>query len=226
MNNRFFPNESDEYRKARNDLLKAEDALREQTEAVAALRRKLPLGGLVKEDYVFDEMGSDGNVTQVTLSELFAPEKDSLLLYGYMYGPKQEQPCVMCTSIVDGLNGNTHHITQRMNLAVVARSPIERFVEYARLRGWNNLRLLSSANNTYHYDYQAEDENGNQWPMANVFARRDGNVHHSWASELMFSEFVTGNTRHVDTIWPLWNVFDLTPEGRGEDWYPALSYEG
>jgi len=225
MDNRFFPNESDEYRKARNDLLKAEDALREQTETVAALRRKLPLGGLAMEDYTFDEMDSDGNVTQVKLSELFAPGKDSLLLYSYMYGPNQEQPCVMCTSIVDGLNGNAQHITQRMSMAVVSSSPIERFVEYARSRGWNNLRLLSSSNNTYNFDYQGEDEDGNQWPMANVFVRRDGGVHHSWASELLFEAYVTGNTRHVDTIWPLWNVFDLTPEGRGEDWYPALSYE-
>jgi predicted dithiol-disulfide oxidoreductase (DUF899 family) len=225
MDNRLFPNETEQYRKARNELLEAEDELRSQTERVAALRRRLPLGGNIKEDYVFDEMDSNGNVEQVRLSELFAAGKDSLLLYGYMYGPKQDTPCVMCTSIVDGLNGNAQHITQRVNLVVVARSPIERFLEYARSRGWNNLRLLSSANNTFNYDYQAEDENGNQWPMANVFVRRGDNINHFWASELMFSQFVTGNTRHVDTIWPLWNVFDLTPEGRGDDWYPALSYE-
>jgi predicted dithiol-disulfide oxidoreductase (DUF899 family) len=225
MHNRFFPNESEEYRKARNKLLEAEDALRAQTEEVAALRRKLPPGGSLAEDYVFDEMYAHKKVGQVKLSELFAAGRDSLLLYSYMYGPKQDNPCVMCTSIVDSLNGNAQHITQRMNLAVVARSPIERFADYARTRGWNNLRLLSSANNTFNYDYQAEDDDGNQWPMANVFVRRGSNINHYWGSELMFSPFVTGNTRHVDTIWPLWNVFDLTPEGRGDDWYPALSYE-
>lgn len=225
MKNRFFPNESEAYREARNELLKAEQELRARTEEVAALRRKLPLGGKANEDYVFEEMDSKGNVQTVKLSELFATGKDSLLLYSYMYGSRQERPCVMCTSIIDGLNGNAHHIAQRMNLAVVARSPIQRIVEVARTRGWNHLRLLSSANNTYHYDYQGEDEDGNQWPMANVFVRRGGDIHHFWGSELMFSEFVARNTRHVDTIWPLWNVFDLTPEGRGVDWYPALSYE-
>ena len=225
MKNRFFPNESEEYRKARDELLRAEDALRAQTEELAGLRRKLPLGGQLKEDYVFDEIDAGGNVTQVKLSELFAPGKDSLFLYSYMYGTKQEQPCVMCTSIIDGLNGNAHHIARQMNMAVVAKSPIERIVEFARSRGWDKLRLLSSVNNTYNYDYQGEDENENQWPMANIFVRRDGTVYHFWASELMFSQFRGPNSRHVDTMWPLWNVLDLTPEGRGDDWYPALSYD-
>lgn len=225
MENRFFPNESEEYRRARNELLAAEDALRKQTEEVAAHRRRLPLGGELREDYVFDELDADGTVVQVKLSELYAPGNDSLLLYGYMYGTKQQQPCVMCTSIIDGLNGNAHHIVQRMNMAIVAKSPIERIVEVGRSRGWNNLRLLSSVNNTYQYDYQSEDENENQWPMANVFVRRDGKIYHFWASELMFSEFLARNTRHVDSFWPLWNVLDLTPEGRGDDWYPALSYD-
>jgi predicted dithiol-disulfide oxidoreductase (DUF899 family) len=225
MENRYFPNESQEYRKARDELLASENALRQQTEDVAAMRRQLPLGGPIKEDYVFEKIDAGGNVAQVKLSQLFAPDKDSLFLYGFMFGPKVEQPCPMCTAIIDGLNGNAHHISQRANIAVVAKSPIDRVVEFARSRGWDNLRILSSANNTYHFDYQAEDEKGNQWPMANVFVRRDGAIHHFWGSELMFSEFVTGNTRHVDTFWPLWNVLDLTPEGRGEDWYPALTYE-
>ena len=225
MKNRFFPNESPEYRKARDELLVAENALRQQTEDVAALRRKLPPGGPIKEDYLFDEIGPDGGVTQTRLSELFAPGRDSLMLYGFMYGPAQEQPCTMCTSIVDGLNGNAGHITQRMSMAIVARSPIERITEFANGRGWNNLRMLSSSNNTYNFDYQGEDESGNQMPMANVFVRRGDSIRHSWGSELLFDEFVTGNTRHVDVFWPLWNVLDLTPEGRGKDWYPSLSYE-
>jgi predicted dithiol-disulfide oxidoreductase (DUF899 family) len=225
VKNRFFPNESGDYRRARSELLAAEDALRTQIEEVAALRRKLPLGGALKEDYVFEQLDRGRNVTQLRLSELFAPGKDSLFLYSYMYGPKQKQPCVMCTSIIDGLNGNARHITQRINMAIVAKSPIERIVEVSESRDWNDLRVLSSVNNTYNYDYQAEDEDENQWPMANVFVRRNGTIHHYWASELMFHEFATGNTRHVDTLWPLWNVLDLTPEGRGDDWYPALSYE-
>ena len=110
-------------------------------------------------------------------------------------------------------------------MAIVARSPIERIQEHAAARGWKRLRLLSSANNSFQADYHAEAPDGAQWPMANVFVRRDGTIHHFWGSELMFREFPTGNQRHVDMIWPLWNVLDLTPEGRGESWYPSLDYD-
>jgi len=219
-----FPNESPEYREARDRLLEAEAALRQQTEDVAALRRNLPLGGPAKEDYVFDEIGPDGGVQKTKLSELFAPGKESLFLYGFMFGPEMKAACPLCTSMLDGLNGNAVHISQRMNLAVVARSPIQRIQDYAATRGWTNLRLLSSANNTYQFDYLAEDEEGNPWPMANVFVKRDDTVHHFWGSELMFKQYEGGDMRHVDPIWPLWNVLDLTPEGRGEKWYPALDY--
>ncbi len=159
------------------------------------------------------------------LSQLFAPGKDSLFIYGYMFGPQAKQPCPLCTSMLDGLDGNAPHITQRVNLAVAARSPIERIVEVASARGWRNLRLLSSANNSFQSDYHAEDAEGNQWPMANVFVRRDGAIHHFWGSELLFEKYAGGDMRHVDLLWPLWNVFDLTPEGRGDSWYPSLSYE-
>jgi predicted dithiol-disulfide oxidoreductase (DUF899 family) len=226
IENPRFPNESKEYRRARQDLLEAEAELRQQMEDEAALRRQLPLGGGVDQDYVFDEIGENGEVRQVKLSELFAPGKDSLLLYGFMFGPEMAQACPMCTSILDGLEGNAQHISQRINLAVVARSPIERIQEFSALRGWKRLRLLSSANNRYQADYHAEAPDGNQWPMANVFVRRDGATHHFWGSELMFREFEGGNQRHVDQIWPLWNVLDLTPEGRGDTWYPSLGYSG
>jgi predicted dithiol-disulfide oxidoreductase (DUF899 family) len=219
-----FPNESVEYREARDRLIEAEAALRQQTEDVAALRRNLPLGGPAKEDYVFDEIDPDGGVRKTKLSELFAPGKESLFLYGFMFGPEMKAACPLCTSMLDGLNGNAVHILQRMNLAVVARSPIQRIQDYAATRGWTNLRLLSSANNTYQSDYFAEDEEGNQWPMANVFVKRRDTVHHFWGSELMFRQYEGGDMRHVGLIWSLWNVLDLTPEGRGEKWYPALDY--
>lgn len=220
-----FPNESAEYREARHELLAAESALREQTEAVAALRRSLPLGGRVSQDYVFEEVSAGGDVVPVRLSELFAPGKDSLFLYGYMFGPQAEAPCALCTSLLDGLDGNAVHIAQQINVAVVARSPARSVHEFGTKRGWRNLRLLSSASNTFQADYFAEDPEGNQWPMANVFVRRGDTVHHFWGSELLFHEYQGGDMRHVDLLWPLWNILDLTPEGRGETWYPSLSYE-
>lgn len=214
-----FPNESKGYRAARIKLVAAERALRRRVESVAALRRKLPAGSLVPEDYVFE-----GESGKARLSDLFATG-DTLVAYSFMYGPKMAKACPMCTSMLDGLNGNAQHIAQRTNLVVIAKSPIARIVEFARARGWSNLRLLSSAGNTYNRDYHGEDANGSQWPMLNVFVRRKGAIRHFWGSELMGAKAEPGqNGRHVDMIWPLWNVLDLTPEGRGKDWYPKLSY--
>ena len=225
MERRSYPNETAEYREARNELLEAEDALRTQAERVAALRRALPVAGEVKEDYVFEERDREGRVQKVRLSDLFGPGRNSLLVYGFMFGPNMEQACPMCTSFLDSLNGAAPHISQNMSLAVCARSTIDRVGDFAARRGWTSLRLISSAKNTYHYDYLAEGENQAQWPMANVFVRRDGRIHHFWGSELLFRPYPSGNTRHIDLLWPLWNVLDLTPEGRGKDWYPALEYE-
>jgi predicted dithiol-disulfide oxidoreductase (DUF899 family) len=219
-----FPGESESYRAARNELLDAEIQLRSNIEAVAKMRRDLPLGGEVAEDYVFDE-ASDGSERKVRLFELFEEGKDTLILYSYMYGPKMAQPCVSCTSILDALDGEAPHVMQRTNLAVIAKSPIARIMEFANGRGWRNLRLLSSAENTYNHDYHAESPEGDQLPALNVFVRGDGAIHHFYNTELLYAPSEPGQDgRHVDLIWPLWNLFDFTPEGRGEKWYPRLSY--
>jgi predicted dithiol-disulfide oxidoreductase (DUF899 family) len=225
MERRYYPNETQEYREAREELLGAEDSLRAQLERVADLRRNLPLGGEVKQDYRFEEQDSRGRVRSTSLGDLFARGQTSLLIYGFMFGPEMEQACPMCTSFLDSLNGAAPHIGQRISIAVCARSPIGRLTEFASGRGWNNLRIISSENNSYQFDYLAEGEDQSQWPMANVFVRREGAIHHFWGSELLFRPYSTGNTRHIDLLWPLWNVLDLTPEGRGGDWYPALAYE-
>jgi predicted dithiol-disulfide oxidoreductase (DUF899 family) len=220
-----FPGESDAYRAARNDLLNAEVELRRQVEAVAAQRRALPLGGEVPQDYEFQELGPDGSTRTVRMSELFAGGKDTLVVYSYMFGPQMAQPCPSCTSILDALDGQVPHVTQRVNLAVIARSPIERVSRFARERGWRNLRLLSSAGSTYNRDYHGENEKGGQRPMLNVFARRDGRIYHTYGTELLFAPAEPGQDgRHVDMIWPLWNLLDYTPEGRGETWQPRLAY--
>ena len=216
-----FPNESKAYRLARNKLLSAEKALRRKVEAVAALRRKLPAGGAVPEDYEFEEI-QNGKPKKSPLSELFGAH-DTLIAYSFMYGPGMESACPMCTSMLDGLNGNAPHIAQRASLVVIAKSPIERIREFALARGWRNLRLLSSGGNGYNRDYNGEGPDGSQWPMMNVFVRRKAAIRHFWGSELLAAKTEPGqNGRHVDMLWPLWNALDLTPGGRGKDWYPRL----
>jgi predicted dithiol-disulfide oxidoreductase (DUF899 family) len=216
-----FPGESRAYRAARNKLLNAELKLRKQVEQVATMRRKLPAGGKVTHDYEFEEEGG----RKIRLSQLFAGGKDTLILYSYMYGPDMKQPCPMCTSFLDSLDGAAPHIMQRANLAVVAKSPIARILEFTRARGWRNLRLLSSAANTYNRDYHGEASDGSQNPSLNVFTRRDGMIRHFFHTELMFAKPEKGqNQRHIDMAWPLWNILDFTPQGRGKDWYPSLQY--
>lgn len=217
-----FPNESEEYRTARDELLHAEVALRQQVAEVAALRRRLPVGGEV-EDYVFEEV-VDGAERETRLSELFDEGKDSLILYSYMYGPDNERPCPMCTGILDGLNGQAHHLSQRVNVAVVGNSPVRRLHDWAHGRHWNHLRLLSAEKTTYSDDYFGQTPDGVQMPMCNVFTKTDNGIRHFWGSEMLYAG-LEGDPRHMDLMFPMWNYLDLTPEGRGENWYPSLDYD-
>lgn len=213
-----FPGESAEYRAARDKLLEAEIALRRQVEAVAAQRRALPPGGLVAHDYQFQ-----GEAGPVTLSQLFA-DKDVLLLYGFMLGPNMERACPSCTSIIDALDGEMRHIRQAVAMAVVARSPLPRLLAHARDRGWRDSLLLSSDGDSFHRDYHAEDAQGRQRPILNVFRRQGAEIRHVWATELAFVPPEPGqDPRHVDLIWPLWGLLDCSPEGRGE-FRPKLEY--
>lgn len=230
LHSKRFPGESADYRRARDELLVAEIDLRRRLEEVAALRRQLPVGGALVQDYEFEEGATDlddtRTVRRVKFSELFERANASLVVYSFMYGPKMAHACPSCTSILDSLNGTAPHATQRINLVVVAKSPVERLRSFARERGWRNLRLLSSAKNSYNADYHAEDSDGSQWPALNVFARSGSEVRHCYCTELLFAPAEKGqNGRHVDLIWPLWNLFDFTPEGRGTDWYPKLRYD-
>ena len=215
-----FPGEDASYRDARDKLLEAEMQLRKQLESVAALRRKLPSGGRIPQDYVFDEDNG-----QVLFSQLFKSETPTLMVYNFMFGPAMSQACTSCTSILDGLNGTAPHVMDRVPLVVVAKSPMPRIREFAKERGWTNLRLVSSAHNTYNLDYHGELENGSQMPMLNVFVKRGDAIHHFYGTELLYAPVEQGqDARHVDLVWPLWNLFDLTPEGRGKQWYPKLRY--
>ena len=227
---RRFPNESNEYREARGRLLEAERRLRDQVEEVAALRRRLPLGGELQEDYVFKAVGRDiaGAKTgrTVKLSQLFENGKNSLLVYSFMFSPQMKEACPMCTSLIDGYDATVRNLRQRANFAVVAHSPIERLQAFARERGWRDVRLLSAEGNTYMRDYHSENDKGDPLPVMNVFHKKDGKIHHSWASELNYISPNPGeNQRHLDLVWPLWNLLDLTPEGRGTNWYPKVKYD-
>jgi predicted dithiol-disulfide oxidoreductase (DUF899 family) len=229
-----FPNESTAYREARNALLAEEMELRRQVERVAAHRRALPMGGELREDYAFE-----GESGRTMLSQLFEPDKETLAIYSFMFGPERERPCPGCTHFLDALEGSTRHILQRINFVVVAKSPVSRLQAFARERGWRHLRLLSTAGNSYDRDYfgdstalsaamrdQQEFKSGEEWdmPILNVFRRDGGTIRHFWGSELLYVPPEPGQEyRHNDLLDPLWNMLDVTPEGRG-DFHPKLQY--
>jgi predicted dithiol-disulfide oxidoreductase (DUF899 family) len=238
-----FPGESAEYREARDRLLEQEIELRRAMEAVATARRELPRGGMVPEDYVFQGKGPEVATGDVRLSELFAPGKDSLVIYSMMFprdpgddrpGPQvgqtallplAEGPCPSCTALLDQLDGAAEHASQHLNLAVVANSPLPRILTFAEERGWRQLRFLSSAGTTYNRDYLAETSEGHQRPMLNVFHRDGPTIRHFWGSELFYAPTEPDqDPRHVGTIEPFWNLLDLTPEGRPVDWDEQLTY--
>jgi predicted dithiol-disulfide oxidoreductase (DUF899 family) len=238
-----FPGESTEYRAARDRLLEREVELRRAMEAVAAARRELPPGGVVPEDYVFQGAEADGSPADVRLSELFAPGKDSLVIYSFMFPrdpaderpgpetgetarlPPAEGPCPSCTAFLDQLDGAAEHAGQHLNLAVVAKSALPRILAFADERGWRRLRLLSSAGNSYNRDYLGETAEGSQRPMLNVFQRDGETIRHFWGSELFYAPVdADQDPRHVGTLEPLWNLVDLTREGRPSDWDEQLSY--
>jgi predicted dithiol-disulfide oxidoreductase (DUF899 family) len=225
-----FPGENDTYRKARYGLLEKEIELRKNLEEVAKLRRSLPFGGKIKKDYIFEEGAFDlsdmHTVKDIRFSELFSKGKDSLIIYSFMYPSDSSTPCPMCTSVLDGLNGIIPHARERVNLVVVAKASIQKIRSWASERGWTNLRLLSSGKNSYNADYFAENAEWGQMPAINVFQKTKNGIYHFYNAELLYTPMENGQeTRHADLIWPLWNLFDLTPYGRGADWHPKLSYK-
>ena len=212
-----FPNESNEYRRARDALLAEEIELRRHIERVAEQRRALPPGGIVSKEYRFE--GENG---PAVFSSLFG-DKRTLAIYSYMFGPKRSQPCPMCTSLLSAWDGEAADVEQRIALVVVARSPIERLVAFKKTRGWRHLKLYSDTSGEFTRDYVSADDA--DIPAFNVFTRRNGAIRHFWSGEMGSETADPGqDPRGAPDLMPLWTILDSTPEGRGTDWYPALSY--
>ena len=201
-----YPNEKREYREARDALLKDEQELVDKVKSVAARRRKLPPGGELKEDYVF-QWANEGKVgTQVKFSELF-DGKNTLLLYSWMFGPNWDHPCPSCTSLMDGFDRTWYSVSRDAAFAGIAKAPAGKINDWAKRRGWSQIPLVSGFSSPFQADYKCQGESDDmQWPVMHVFRKRDGKIFHFWASELP--------SNHVDTVWPYWNLFDFTPEGR------------
>ena len=213
-----YPNDSVEYRRARTALLAEEIELRRHIERVAAQRRALPPGGEAR-DYRF----KDESARTVALADLFG-RHDTLITYFWMYGPQRERPCPMCTSFLGAMGIPIADLTQRVAFAVLGRSPVERQLAFARERGWRNLKFYATVGDDYARDMRGLAPDGSEWPALDVWVKQDGKVLHFWGSELGETSDPGEDPRGAPDPTPLWNLLDLTPGGRGADWYPKLSY--
>jgi predicted dithiol-disulfide oxidoreductase (DUF899 family) len=218
-----FPNESADYRRAREALLAEEIELRRHIERVAEQRRALPPGGEVTKNYAFE-----GERGRASFADLFGT-KNTLVVYNYMYGPQRERPCPMCTSLLSAWDGEVPDILQRVSLAVVARSSIERLKTFKRERGWRYLPLFSDLTGEFSRDYHALTKDDGDDAAFNVFTRRpEANgfaIRHFWGGEMNGASADPGqDPRGAPDLMPIWTILDVTPEGRGTDWYPKLNY--
>lgn len=220
--------QSREYRKRREELLEAEEALKNQRERVAALRRRLGSGCRVETDYVFAEGPADltrnaeSDLFSTRLSELFCDAKNELIVQHMMFAPSSESGCPMCSMWVDGIDGAVHHLNDRVNFVVVARAPIGKLRDWGRRRGWRRVRLLSSFDNSFNADFGVELAEDRQLPAISVFTKEEsGEIRHFYTSEGSLAE---RHHRAMDLYTPVWNLFDLLPNGRG-DWFPKHFYD-
>lgn len=214
-----YPNDSDEYRKARTALLEKEIELRRQIQSVAAQRRALPLGGEARDYRLLDEAGKE-----IGLADLFGAH-DTLFTYFWMYGPQRERPCPMCTSLLGSLDVPARDLQQRIAVAVLGRSPVSRQLAFARERGWRNLKFYQTIGDDFAVDYRGLAPDGSEWPAIDVWVRRGDTVHHFWAPEAGQDTADPGQDAGLaPEIAPIWNILDMTPGGRGSSWYPKLEY--
>lgn len=216
MSNPKYPNESVEYREARDALLEEEKQLVEKVRAVAEKRRQLPPGGLLKKDYEFHWADNAKLGHRVLFSDLFE-DKSTLILYNFMYGPGWDKPCLSCTSLMDGFDRSAYQVSRDAAFFAIAKAPADKINAWANQRDWTQINLISGFGTSYQADYICQGENDDmQHPVLHVFKKHGKDIHHFWGTELQ------GN--HVDTVWPYWNLMDFTPEGRPDRMMPPQNF--
>jgi predicted dithiol-disulfide oxidoreductase (DUF899 family) len=215
-----FAGESPEYRKAREALVAEEIEFRRRMTRLTEQRRSLPPGPVIEKDYRF----KDANGSESGLLDLFG-RHDALVTYFWMFGPQRERPCPMCTNWLGAVNGNAADIKQRVALKVLGRSPVPRQLAFAQERGWRDLDFVQTIGDDYAKDIGSLKSDGAEWAAITVFRRDGDKVRLFWAAEMTADMADPGeDPRLAPDVASLWSILDLTPDGRGTDWYPKLSY--
>ena len=214
---RPFQNESRDYGEARMRLLAEEIELRRHIQRVAQARRTLPPGPEAKDYRFIDAEGKERRFV-----ELFG-DHDTLFTYYWMYGPERDRPCPMCTSFVGSLDIPSIDIEQQVAVAILQRSPVSRQLEFARERGWRNLKFYQTVDDEFARDYRALEDDGSEGAIVAVWKRDGDKVRLFWAAEGGPETADPGFDPHLaPDPTPLWNILDMTPQGRPATWYPKL----
>ena len=214
-----LPHASDSYRRQRQALLEAEEALKQQHETVARMRRELPADTEVTKDYRFSRL-TDGGTEEVSLGDLFDDSGRPLIVIHFMWKPGDQAPCPMCAMWADGYAASWRHVSQRASFVAVAKQEVGTFAQLASERGWTDLPVVSSGNSDFNVDFGMQTDDGGQLPGISVFVKRDGGIFHTYTISALIG---ADRRRGLDHLNPTWNLFDLLPDGRGE-FFPKLAY--
>ena len=180
-------------------LLHQEKALTHMKDSVAALRRRMPAVE-VKERYEF--AGTDGPVALLDLFE----GREQLIVQHFMFAPEWTEGCDGCSMMADHIGPLSHLNARRTSFALVSRAPIDKLTDFRARMGWN-LPWVSAGETTFNEDFGATIS-GEERQAISVFIRRGDRIFHTWST----------NSRGEEPFMLVFDLLDLTPYGRQEDW--------
>ena len=187
-----------EWRAARDELLAKEKEATRALDALAAERRRLPMV-LVEKDY--ELVGPDGKVRFTDLSD----GRRQLIVYHFMFGPG-EDPCTGCSSFTDNIPDLSHLRARNTAFVLVSRAPYDEIRAFKDRMGWT-VPWFSSYGSDFNYDFDVTRKGGEMFALS-VFLRDGDSVYRSYVT----------SSRGVDRLRLDFNLLDLTPYGRQEEW--------
>jgi predicted dithiol-disulfide oxidoreductase (DUF899 family) len=218
----------EEHARARQDLLEGEKELTRRNDELAAQRRELPWVA-VEKDYRFE---TDAGTK--TLAELF-DGRSQLVIYHFMFGPRYEAGCPVCSSAADTFDGAVAHLNARdVTFLCVSRAPLQQLQAYQRRMGWT-FPWVSSHGTDFNFDFDVSHtreqlapflDSGNLGPVPRLaadcgtdpagyveegpglsaFTLSDGVVYHTYSTY----------ARGLEPLLGFYPLLDRTARGRDE----------
>ncbi|MGW1165109.1 DUF899 domain-containing protein [Streptomyces sp. NPDC002550] len=140
----------EQWRAAREELLRKEEAVRRAREVLGEERRRLPMAE-VDAEYVFE--GGDGKATLLDLFE----GRAQLVVHHFMFAPEWETGCPCCSAFLDQVGHLAHLRSRNTSFAVVSRAPFTRILPFKARMGWM-VPWYSSSDSDFNLDFEATVE--------------------------------------------------------------------